>query len=133
MRLTTLDVKRIRKLRYNDGRTQTEVAKIIGCSQFTVHRYAPGYVGKVPNDKVRAAFIASGKSASEVARHLGWYSGRSVDSSRVLRTLGLRADTNGQGRRSARSLIDAEVAALMAEAIGVMPWEVMPDDDEVAA
>lgn len=142
-RLTAPDVARIRELRYMDGLTSTEVAAVIGCSPQAVLWHAPGRPGKIDNTALREAFVASGKSASEVARALCWMivrdparaaassrSRASYDVTRVKRTLGLTPDVNGRGKRSPRTLIDAETAALMAEAIGVMPWEVMPDEDD---
>lgn len=129
--MTTTDVARIRELRYMDGLSGPAVAKIVGCSTSTVRKYAPGQPGKVPNDKLRAAFVASGLSASEVARRVGWWAG-SADGARVKRALGLLPTTNGRGRRQIRRLIDAEMAGMLAEAIGVEPWEVMPDDDRTS-
>lgn len=139
MKLTTRDVARIRELRYRDGLTQVEVARRIGCCYKTVAVYAPGVPWRVDNAKLRAAFERSGRTASEVARHMGWWCANGsgsgwADVSRVRRTLGLLHDVSSRtGRRSTRQLIDAETAALMAEAIGVMPWEVMPGDDTEAA
>lgn len=139
MNLTMQDIRRIRELRYGDGLTALRVADIVGCSRQTVWRYAPGMPGKIPNNKLRAAFKASSVTATGVARAMGWDSGKGADSSRVNRTLGLTPDINGKGNASTRTYIDAETASLMAEAIGVMPWEIMPweimpdDETEVAA
>lgn len=139
MRLTTLDIKRIRRLRYRDGLTARETAAIIGCNVSTVLRYAPGRIGKVPNDKLRAAFERSPMTASDVARSMGWtcrVGGGSTcaDSGRVKRALGIYPNVSGShGGRSYGRMIDAETAGLIAEALGLMAWEVMPDDDEQAA
>lgn len=134
MRLTTRDVARIRELRYGDGLSSLVVAGMVGCSDRTIRKYAPGSPGRVPNDKLRAAFEASGLAAADVARRLGWDSGHGPDTSRVRRKLGLRTESSGKkGTRYRSRNIDAETVALMAEAIGVAPWEVMPDDDEIAA
>lgn len=134
MRLTPLDIARIRKLRYRDGLMQREVAEIIGCDVKTVWRYAPGHIGKIPNDKVRAAFEASRLTAAQVARRMGWMCAPGkADGARVKRALGILPDSYGPGIRSTRRLIDAETAGLLAEAIGVMAWEVMPDDEQEAA
>lgn len=132
MRLTPLDIKRIRKLRYRDGLTIPATAEIVGCSEATVWHLAPGRPGKVPLDKLRGAFDASGLTATEVARRMGWLDGRSPDGARVKRALGIYPSIS-RGRRSPRRLIDAETAGLLAEAIGVMAWEVMPDDEQEAA
>jgi hypothetical protein len=111
--LTRSEIARIRELRYGDGLTCAVVASIIGCHWTTVQKYAPGRPGKVPNDKLRAAFLASGVSASEVARRMGWVAARpagwmpGADGSRVKRSLGLMPDLNGDGARSTRSLFDA--------------------------
>ena len=128
-RLTAAEVARIRALRYGDGLTMEVVARSVGRSVDTVKRYAPGRVGKVPNDKLRAAFEASGLPAAEVARRMGWWVGHDADGSRVKRTLGLLEDRNGKGHRARRRLVDAEIVALLAEAVGVASWEVMPDED----
>lgn len=138
MRLTTLDIKRIKRLRYRDGLTIEQTAQAIGCGITTIKQYAPGHIGKVPNDKLRAAFEKSGQTAADVARRMGWMcrlgnGGTCADVTRVKRTLGLLPEVNGKGHRSTRRLIDAETAGLMAEAIGLMAWEVMPDDDERVA
>lgn len=145
MILTTLDLKRMRSLRYEDGLSAAATAAIIGCGVSAVYRYAPGRPGKVPNDKLREAFERSGITAAEVARRMGWVHASTwqradgtkcpdvSDSSRVKRALGIMSDINGRGVRSIRNLIDAETAGLMAEALGLMAWEVLPDDEQMAA
>jgi predicted transcriptional regulator len=127
----------IRALRA-DGYTANEVAEFLGCSKSTVLCYAPGRLGKVPIAPLREAFLASPATAADIARELGWWDvKRCADSARVKRTLGLLPDfgkpSNGNGRpRSYRTLVDAEIVALIAEAIGVAPWSVMPEDDRPA-
>lgn len=135
--LTGAQVRQIRKMRA-DGLTSTYVASVIGCSASAVRRIAPGRIGKVPVAPLREAFLASDKSASEVASAMGWRCTNRrreyADGSRVKRTLGLLPDVHGAtGQRSFRIQADAETVALLAEAIGVMPWEVMPCDEEMAA
>lgn len=138
-RLTPDQQRLIRELRYEDGLTIQATAARVGCSAFPVRQLAPGRPGKVPNDKLREAFTDSGLSAVEVARRVGWLCSTGTtqgqrtqaDGSRVLRTLGLLDDST-KDRRSTRTFIDAETAALLAEAIGVMAWEVMPDEDVAA-
>lgn len=122
--LSVAQVELIRELRYMDGWTAPAVALVVGCSAVTVRHRAPGRPGKIDNTLLRKAFEGSGKSASEVARRMGWVHKGKADVSRVRRTLGLAADIDRHGGRSFRRMIDAETAALMAEAIGVMPWEV---------
>jgi hypothetical protein len=128
-------VARIRELRA-DGYTCPRVAAIVGCSELTVWRYAPGRIGKVPVAPLREAFLASSMTAADVARELGWWESKGADSSRVKRTLGLIKQTTvdrfGIRRRNFRTLVDAETVQLIAEAIGVAPWSVMPDDDRPA-
>lgn len=136
-RLTELQVARIKRMRA-DGHTAEATARAVGCDPRTVRAHAPGYLGKVPNDRLREAFLASGRSAADVARSLGWDSGKGADTSRVRRTLGINRSTStpsrGQGRyHSRRRLIDWETGALIAEAIGIMPWEVLDDDREAVA
>lgn len=147
MILTMLDIKRIRELRYGDGLSCREVAEVVGCSESTVNSHAPGQPGKVPNDRLRAAFDRSGITAAEVARRMGWthtstwkrangMKGQTFDvgdSARVKRTLGIMSDISGRGIRSTRTMIDAETAGMMAEVLGLASWEVMPDDELVAA
>jgi hypothetical protein len=132
--LTTHEVALIRKLRA-DGYFCREVADVVGCSIHTVNHYAPGHIGKVPVAPLREAFLASPMTAADVARELGWWAGRAADCSRVRRTLGLAPDisgSNGRKRISWRRLVDAETVQLIAEAIGVSPWSVLPDDEDEA-
>lgn len=133
--LTMPQVKQIRELRYMDGLTCEATAQIIGCTADTVGRYAPGKPGKVPVAPLREAFLASGMTAADVARGMGWVHGsrRKADSAGVQKTLGLRDTIKGGGSRSRRVLVDAETVALMAEVIGLAPWQVLPDDNEMAA
>jgi hypothetical protein len=63
---------------------------------------------------------------------MGWMDGTSGDSARVKRALGLLPAGGGPRlgyRRYSNRLVDAGTAMRMAEALGVMPWEVMPDED----
>jgi len=118
--LTPAEVARVRELRYTDGLTMEATAMIVGCHTSTVKRHAPGHPGKIPNDRLREAFLASGRSACEVALAIGWTylkAGRVTgDGSRLRRALGVRW--------SSQRLIDAEAASQIAEAIGVGPWEI---------
>lgn len=127
--LSAETVGRIRELRYEDGLTADRTAAAVGVSVGSVQRYAPGRPGKVDNAKLREAFVVSGRSAQDVARGMDWRAGASADGSRVSRALGLLPDLSCLGRRSVRRMVDAETAALLAEAVGVQPWEVMPDED----
>lgn len=130
--LTPEQVAQIRELR-TDGLTCREVAGIVGCDRVTVQKYAPGRPGKVPVAPLREAFLASGHTAADVARELGWWTHGIGDGSRVRRTLGLVPTTNGAGRRSYRTFVDAETVERIADALGLMAWEVMPQDEEDAA
>jgi hypothetical protein len=105
-----------------------------------VGRHAPGRPGKVPVGPVRDVFEASGLTAREVAREIGWVSpqrrrdGTSIlegDSSRLRRRLGITKEISRGLRYNARS-IDAEVAGLIAEACGQPAWTVMPDEEMAA-
>lgn len=83
---------------------------------------------KIDNAQLREAFLRSTRTAADVARALGWNgsTGRG-DSSRVRRTLGITPDRStklGPGYSNHRRTIDAETAARIADAIGVMPWEI---------
>lgn len=130
--LTEDEIAQIRSLRHEDGMTGRELADQFGVSISTIHRLAPGQPGKVPVAPLREAFLASSVDAAEAARELGWWDHRGApDSSRVKRTLGINHETS-HGRRYRRSLVDAETVQLIAEAIGVAPWSVLPDDDMVA-
>lgn len=132
--LTTTEVARVRELRYLDGLTISQTAALTGLGTDCVRRYAPGRPGKVDNELLREAFVASCKQAADVARTVGWLcskdDGRWVygDGSRVKRTLGILPTVAGHGGSQFRRMIDAEVAEVLAEAIGVAPWEVMPTE-----
>lgn len=130
--LSATEVARARELRYLDGLTVSQTAVLTGRNIDCVRRYAPGRPGKVDNALLREAFVASRKKAADVARTVGWLcskdDGRWVygDGSRVKRTLGILPTVAGHGGSQFRRMIDAEVAEILAEAIGVAPWEVMP-------
>lgn len=122
----------IRELRYMDGLSAPQVRRITGRCTATIHSIAPGKPGKVPNERLREAFLASPLSVGEVALSIGWVTQRhgrmSGDTSRLRRTLGLLPESkrgrNGLPCRYMRSNVDAEIVGLIAEAIGVAPWEV---------
>lgn len=133
--LTADEIAQVCELRYIDGLTIPKTAEQLGLCEWTVRKYAPGRPGKVPVAPLRKAFLASPMTAGDVARELGWWN-RAInrpDSSRVRHTLGLIVDNNGAGRRSYRTVTDAETVRLIAEAIGISPWSVLPDDEDVAA
>ena len=124
-------IEEIRELRYLDGLTAKRVAEMLGVGKWTVLHYAPGRPGKVAVAPLREAFLTSAVTAGDVARHMGWFDSKgSVDTSRVRRTLGLQDDVSGSdGRISRRTLVDAETVMLIAEAIGVSPWSVLPEEE----
>lgn len=123
-RLSPEQVRRIKAMRA-DGYSQHATAVAVGCTRGTVRKYAPGYIGKVDNAPLREAFLASNRTASDIARSVGWLDRGSPDTSRVRRALGLRDDLSGtNGIRSRRRLIDAETAGLIAEALGMGAWEI---------
>lgn len=128
-RLDADEVEAIRRMR-SDGYTISTVAETLGHNERTVWRYAPGRPGKVPVAPLREAFLASPLTATDVARSLGWWENRGwPDGARVKRALGLLPDISGTThRRTYRNLTDAETVQLIAEAIGVAPWSVMPDE-----
>lgn len=84
----------------------------------------------VPNARIAAAYIESGRTASSVARDLDWWRrshrrGRTVtvpDGSRVRRVLGL-APRAGRGPKTQRS-IRYELAISIVDALGVDPVDV---------
>jgi hypothetical protein len=131
MRLQKSVIAQIREARYLDGRTLAVTAELCGCSVHTVQRYAPGWPGKVSNYRLREAFLASGFSASEVARRMGWWSGRSGDASRVRRTLGLTSDCPG-GRHYPRTywrhMVDWDTAIQLGDVLGLAAWEIEGDE-----
>ena len=127
-------VAAVRQLRYMDGLSCRVVGERFGVATRTINEWAPGRPGKVPNDKVRALFEASPMSAGDVARAVGWWKmcgpprrRHFVDGVRVLRTLGLAPEVS-RGRQTLRSMIDAETAGDLAEAMGFGRWEALPDD-----
>jgi hypothetical protein len=137
-KLTSHDLAKIEELRYVDGLTGGEVARMFAVSARTIHHYAPGRPGKVSNTRVRAMFERSPMTAADVAREMGWlYEQNNVlkaDTGRVRRALALVDDVSGRtGTRSRRTLIDAETAGLLAEAMGYEAWEAIPDGDDLEA
>jgi len=123
-------VEEIRELRYLDGLSARRVADMFDMSPWTVLRYAPGRPGKVPVAPLREAFLSSPATTGDIARAMGWWDRKgSADTSRVKRTLGLQDDIAGDGRRSRRTMADAETVMLIAEAIGVSPWAVLPEEE----
>lgn len=122
------EIRIIKRLRYDFGYTLDQTAELVGRNRDTVRRVAPGRPGKIDNTLMREAFLASGVSASELARRLGWGWDKddsywAPDISRVRRTLGINQDT-GNGYRSYRTDVDASVVVQMCEALGIPPEEV---------
>lgn len=117
----------IRTLRYEDGLTAEQVGQIMGRHEWTIRRHAPGRPGKVPVAPLREAFLASSVTAADVARSLEWWCSGRVDTSRVKRTLGIYPD-KVRGRVFHRTVTDAETVMRIAEAIGISPWSVLPDE-----
>ncbi len=126
MKLTASQIQSIRELRYEDGLTCLAVARLTSFHVTTIQRHAPGRPGKINNAKLREAFLASGLTAGQVARRMGWEHSKSrgPDTPRIKRTLGLLDEVNGRKFRSTRTLIDAETATLLADAIGIAPGEI---------
>jgi transcriptional regulator with XRE-family HTH domain len=120
-------IETIKRLRA-EGRTMRYTAAATGVSTSTVALYAPGRHGKVPNAPLREAFKVSPLSATDVARSLGWWDRGCPDGSRVKRALGLQHE-NGPRYHTYRKLVDAETVMQMAEAIGVSPWAVLPEEE----
>lgn len=130
--MTDEEIALIRELRAA-GHTQSDIARITGFSHNSVCRLVPGWVGKVPVAPLRQAFLDSPVTAADIARDLGWWDSRGdADSARVKRTLGLVPDRKN-GHQSRRRLVDAETVQLIAEAIGISPFAVLPDDDDEVA
>lgn len=117
----------IRNLRYEDGLPARKVADMLGVTMRTIFLYAPGRPGKVPVAPLREAFKASPLTAADVARSLGWWARGNADSGRVKRTLGINEDS-ARGYRFRREMVDAETVTLMADALGIAPWSVLPED-----
>lgn len=76
---------------------------------------------RIPVDALREAFDRSGKSASSVAREMGWIRG---DSSRLLRSLGINEYTNGAGRVHRNTTVDLEEALRIADILGLDPVDI---------
>jgi hypothetical protein len=105
-----------------------------------VRRIAPGRPGKISNEPIRRIFEEEsqrGLTAADVARSMGWWvsyknpkarqsKGPYADVARVRRALGIQADNAGI-RQSKRRMIDAEMAGLLAEAMGYAAWEALPE------
>lgn len=132
--ITASEAQQILDLRA-DGHTHQTIASVIGRHEATVRKVAgPGRPGKVPVEPLRKAFLKSDRTAYDVAKRMGWvYRDRRRDSEfpdagRVLITLGLAPGQNSKGVKSWRTLADAETVGLLAEAVGVASWEVMPEE-----
>jgi hypothetical protein len=123
------EIRIIKRLRYDFGYTREATAELVGRSVHTVGRVAPGRPGKIDNTLMRDAFLASGASAPDLARRLGWGYEKdqaywAPDSSRVKRILGINPDSNGNGDRYFRKDMDADIAVRMCEALGIPPEDV---------
>lgn len=84
---------------------------------------------RIDNDLLRERFQASGMTAYEVAREIGWINNRrtgrsNADSSRVKRYLGIIKHNSGHGYCSYRRSIKLEAALKIAGAIGVDPRDI---------
>jgi hypothetical protein len=80
-------------------------------------------LARTPVAPLREAFLASGKTAPEVATAVGWFcKGDQGDGSRVKRTLGISPESDGRCHETA----DYDTLWLLADAIGVQAWEVLP-------
>jgi hypothetical protein len=72
---------------------------------------------------LREAFLSSGLSASELCVWLEWFKPNgTADTSRLMRALGLLPSMSRGENRFARS-IGVDRAALIADALGLDPWE----------
>ena len=94
----------------------------------TVRHVVPGRAGKAPVAPLREAFERSGRSHIDVARDIEWWTQGHPDGARVRRFLGLRADIDKGGRRF-RTVGDIETISRIAQAIGVAPWSVLPEEE----
>jgi hypothetical protein len=121
--MTIRDVHRMREARAN-GMTRKEAAAVFGCGLSTVDRYAPGRAGMIANDDLRTAFVRSAVSASDVARALGWHGRSGSGAQRVRKAVGLEDDRSTGGYRKRRATIHRDLAARIADAIGVDPWAI---------
>ncbi len=80
---------------------------------------------RVPVAPFREAFERSGMSASEVCRRLGWIDSRGKpESTRLLRSLGLKDHYHRDGVRRLTQNIDYERAVRIARALDVDPVDV---------
>lgn len=85
--------------------------------------------GAVVSDRIdvgplRAAFVRSGLTTSEVCNRMGWKNpDGSPDTTRLLRALGLKAHVS-RGYRTCAQRINIDRAALIADALNVDPFEV---------
>ena len=126
-RLTQAEIDCIRTLRA-DGWSITATAQAVGRCYETVRNISPGRAGKAPVAPLREAFERSGRSHIDVARDIGWWTQTHPDGARVRRFLGLLADIDNGGRRY-RTVGDIETIGRIAEAIGVSPWAVLPEEE----
>jgi hypothetical protein len=119
--------ERIRDLRYVDGMTCQGVAMLMGIHPTRVRQVAPGRPGKIDNTLLCEAFQRSGRTATSVARELGWGPANNPDGGQVNKTLGLTM-TGGGGHkmqyRQYRRMIDAGTAGRIADVLGIGRWEI---------
>ena len=83
----------------------------------------------VSNAKLRRAYLRrveeQGLTPSEVAKGLGWWYKDHPDTTRVLRTLGLKVSYNTRTKKGAlQRTIHRDNVSAMCEAIGVLPTEI---------
>lgn len=123
-RVTPAERERIVHLRYVEGRSAPEVAALTGRHRDTIRLIAPGRPRNVDNEPLRVAVERSVVSISEIARCLGWVSGGRSDTTRVRRALGQKPSRSSAGRRSLSRTIRVDLAATIAEAIGLDPFEI---------
>lgn len=123
-RVTPAERERIVYLRYVEGMSAPKVATLTGRHRDTIRLIAPGRPRNVDNEPLRAAVERSVVSISEIARCLGWVSSGRSDTTRVRRALGQKSSCNGMGRRSLTRTIRVDLAATIAEAIGLDPHEI---------
>jgi hypothetical protein len=123
-RVTPAERERIFHLRYVEGMSAPEVAALTGRNKDTIRHIAPGRPRNVDNEPLRAAVERSTVPISEIARCLGWVSNGQADTTRVRRALGQKPSRNGAGRRSLTRTMRVDLAATIAESIGLDPHEI---------
>lgn len=86
---------------------------------------------RIPNGPLREAFIATGRTAGEVAAELGWFDdrkSRTTDTSRVSRALGTKVTGSGIRQQSISVDMARQIAAVLDADLSLLYPDEFPSD-----